>query len=215
MAVTQSPAQAEDTQRPSPARGTIVFGAMLIVVGMAWLLERLDVVDIDPSMILPSLLAVIGIALLIGAWDGEHSALVVLGVIAAILTVIAAVTPFGSLNGGIGDRQHTPRSAAELSTEYTLAIGQLNLDLTELATADLGRQHVTVRVGAGEATITVPPALGLAIDASVGAGDVILFDTKWSGLNVDRSYRSPGYVVETNSIVLDIEVMAGQVEVTR
>lgn len=206
---------AEDRASPDrqPSLGTVVFGGLLVFVGIAWLLDRLDLIDVDAALLLPGMLMAIGIALVVGAWDGEHSGLVVLGVFVALFTILAATAPISSFDGGIGDRSYAPASAATLEAEYELGIGQMDVDLTRLG--PIGRETVSVHVGFGEIVVTVPREIPVMIDARVGAGEVVIFGSTWSGLDVDRTFVDERYVGASSAISLTMEALAGKVEVRR
>lgn len=49
-----------------PDRGSIVFGVFFIVVGVAFLLDRLDVWTIEARYLPPVLLIALGLAVLLG-----------------------------------------------------------------------------------------------------------------------------------------------------
>ncbi len=211
MTMTEFPSETSAAGHRSP--GTAVLGILLMGLGVGWLLQRLDIIDLDATLFLPVLLAAIGVALIAGAWDGEHAGLVVFGVVIAIITGLAAVAPSGSFAGGVGERAYAPVAAVDLEAEYHLGLGQLDLDLTALE--NIGRREVAVRVGAGETRIVVPAGMAVSIDAQVGAGEVILFGQQWSGLDVHERYVSTDYATQPDALRLDVEVAAGKVEVTR
>jgi hypothetical protein len=48
-------------------RGSLAAGLVFVIIGIAFLLEALDVWDIEPEVLWPSVLIAIGAALLIGA----------------------------------------------------------------------------------------------------------------------------------------------------
>lgn len=50
-----------------PDRGAIVFGLFFVVVGVAFLLDRLDVWTIEARYLPPVLLIALGVAVLLGA----------------------------------------------------------------------------------------------------------------------------------------------------
>ena len=75
MSTTDTLERPETTQAPAPQRGrygAIVTGALLMVVGGLWLLDVTDVIDLEAAMVLPVALGVIGLALIIGSFDGPH-----------------------------------------------------------------------------------------------------------------------------------------------
>ena len=110
--------------------------------------------------------------------------------------------------GPIGERDFTPVSAQQLPDEYKLAIGELDVDLTQLALPE-GTTRVTVEVGIGEAHVLVPHGVGLHVTGHAGAGDVRLPGGQSDGTDVDREET----IVVPGRPVLDLEVRVGLGEV--
>jgi len=192
---------------PDPSRN------LLVVIGALWLLHAVDLIELEAAVVLPAVLAVVGIALIIGSFGGSHSGLVVFGAFLTVAVVAAAVTPLDSWRGGVGDRRHQVNTEAELAPEYRLGIGDLRLDLRDL---DLtSPRAVTASVGAGTIRIVLPRDLAVTIDASVGAGEIDLLGERSEGLAVTRTFESPGFTESEVTLSLTIDVSAGEIEVTR
>ncbi len=137
-------------ERPSYSRsiGTIVLGLILVLIGLAWILEVSDVINLSLGVILPSALILVGVALVGASLSGSHGGLITVGILLTlVLTVSAAVNV--PINGGAGDRSFTPTQVTSLSDGYQLMAGNLKLDLTEM---DLpaGETTVTAKVGIGQ-----------------------------------------------------------------
>lgn len=58
---------------PRPNRATFVAGIFFIVAGLAFLLERLDVWELEIRTLAPALLIALGFAVLLGGKGGERS----------------------------------------------------------------------------------------------------------------------------------------------
>jgi predicted membrane protein len=198
---------------PTRAYGSVVMGAILVIVGGLWLLDAVDVISLRAAVVLPAVLAVVGIALIVGAFDGPHSGLVVLGMFLSIAVVLAAVTPQGFISGGVGDRRYTVTDEAQLETEYRLGAGNLRLDLRGLEVT--GPRTVQVSVTTGEMRIELPEGLPVDIRASVGAGKVDLLGATSDGLSVTRNFTSPDFDAGAAGLTLDLQVTAGEIEVRR
>lgn len=203
---------------PEPARrrrdyGALVVGAILVVFGALWLLDLAGVISLRAAVILPSVLAVLGIALMAGAWDGPHSGLVVFGVFLTVAVVAAAVAPPNAFRGGIGQRSFVVSDQGELEDRYDVGVGDLRLDLRGLTLTESAAVDVTV--GAGEIHLLLPADVEVAIDASVGAGDIDLMGTRADGISVTRSYVSDGFDEAGAALTLDLDVAAGEIEVRR
>ena len=195
------------------AFGPIVGGVLLLAVGLVWRLDALDVVEVEPSIVLPGLLTVLGAALIAGSFTGRHSGLVGLGVFLTILVVLAAAFPGNPFRGGIGGRHHRVTSQSELQASYGVGLGELTLDLSELelpAAAD-----VDINVGAGEVTVILPPDLPVRVEAAAGAGEIDVLGERADGVNVARDFTSPDFGAGGPTLTLDIGVSAGQIEVRR
>lgn len=193
--------------------GSIVLGLVLVAAGILWLLDALDVFDLRAALVLPILLALVGLALVIGSFDGPHSGLVVFGVFLTVAVVLAAVFPPNAFTGGIGERTYRVTSQENLDPSYNVGMGTLTLDLSALTLTE--STSVDVTVGAGELLIRLPADVPVAIEASTGAGEVDLLGEQTDGLSVNREYQSPDYDTAEISLTLDLNVAAGEIEVTR
>ena len=193
--------------------GSIVLGVVLVAAGILWLLDALDVFDLRAALVLPILLALVGLALVIGSFDGPHSGLVVFGVFLTVAVVLTAVFPPNAFAGGIGERTYRVASQGDLDASYNVGMGTLSLDLSDLTLTE--STSVDITVGAGEMRVRLPADVAVAIDASAGAGEVNLLGEQADGLSVNREYRSPDYDTAEVTLTLDLNVAAGEIEVTR
>lgn len=201
---------AHPPQRPHISLGTVTLGVLLLAAGVLGILDRADVIDIRPALLLPMALSVVGLALMVGAWEGEHGGLIVLGVFLAIFTLLAALTPVTEFSAGVGERTFRPATVSVLEPDYELGIGQLRLDLTRIDfTADA---VVDARVGVGELIVIVPDDVVVEVAAESTAGEVELFGTHWDGVGVEQT-RSSGDGAHT--LTLNLDVGLGRVEVRR
>lgn len=215
-ALDTRPATDDRATEPAGRRsdyGSIVLGAVLVVAGGLWLLDAVDVVELRAAVILPSILAIVGLALIFGASTGPHSGLVVFGVFLTIAVIATAVTPRDAFRGGIGERSFRVGQQTALEPSYNVGVGDLTLDLGDLALTESERVDVTV--GAGEMRVQVPADIPVRIDAAVGAGEIVLFDESTDGLSVTRTYVSPGFENADVTLTLDLDVATGKIEVTR
>lgn len=213
-AIDERPATSDSTPTPrNRPYGSIVLGLVLVAAGALWLLDALDVFEVRAALVLPILLGVVGLALVVGSFDGPHSGLVVFGVFLTVAVVLAAVFPPNAFAGGIGERNYRITSQEELEPAYNVGMGAINLDLTDLSLTE--STSVDITVGAGEMLIRLPADVAVAIDASAGAGDVTLLGEQADGISVSRVYESPDYDTAEITLTLDLNVAAGEIEVTR
>ncbi len=208
-----------EVQQPVPIKtakrhyAAIVTGGLLVVVGILWLLDAIDAVDLQPKILLPSILAVVGIALIVGAFDGPHPGLIVAGVLLTLGSIAVAAAPEGVFIGGIGERNVQVGAQSELEATYGVSLGELNLDMSELDLASSEEVHVSV--GAGDLTVILPPDVPVLIEASVGAGEIDLLGDRGEGLSVAKSYASDDFETADVTLTLDLSVAAGNIEVDR
>lgn len=216
MAVDTRPQPVVTETPPKPPRPNYaawVVGGLMVVFGILWLLDIAGVLTLRASLVLPTILAVVGVALILGARDGPHTGLVVVGVFLTLAVIAIATTPPEAFSGGVGERSFVVRAPDELAARYELGVGDLRLDLRDLTLAESA--EVEVAVGAGEMVVVVPDDIPVSVDASVGAGEIELFGEAVDGLSVVKSYVSPGFDEADVTLTLDLDVAAGRIEVRR
>jgi hypothetical protein len=137
-------------------------------------------------------LAVVAVALLVGAWFGRSRLLIVLGVLLTV--VLAATTSIADLTGhsrSIGSRLWTASTLAEVQPSYNLGMGNASLDLREVDFAGGGR-NIHAHVGIGRLVVRVPQNVDVTVAARTGTGDMMLFGQESNGTSVERTVRDVG-----------------------
>ena len=200
------------TDRHAPAAATVLVGTLLVLVGIAWLLDAAGVV-VPWRAILPASLIAVGLACVAGAFRGRQHALMVVGV--ALLVVlslgVAADWDLDLPLSGVGDRSERPVSPAELR-DYQLGVGNFELDLRQLQ-LPAGTTSVRARVGVGELVVEVPQGVSVQVLASSGLGEVQVFGEQDGGIasRIDTGSEQGG----DRRLELDARVGLGQVRVNR
>jgi Cell wall-active antibiotics response 4TMS YvqF len=199
--------------RHGPAAATVLVGALLVLVGIAWLLDAAGV-EVPWRAVLPAALIAVGLACVAGAFRGRQHALMVVGVaLMAVLSVAVAAdwdldVP---LAGGVGDRTERPVSPAEL-TEYELGVGNLVVDLRQLQVPP-GTTVVEARVGIGELDVELPDGVSVQVEATSGLGEVQVLGQEEGGFG--SRVETTSEVVPDRRLRLDLRVGLGQVRVER
>lgn len=203
------PRAPEPPPAPGLPTGRLVLGALLVVLGVLWLLDAIGV-GVGWQVMLPAALTVVGVALLATARRPPHGGLVAAGIVLSILVVASSLVPAVTPFAGIGDRVERPSSVAELDAGYSLAMGTLTVDLRGI---DLprGGAEVSASVGMGELVVRLPEGIGAEVRASAGAGEVTILGQSNSGVGVSVTEEVPG----SPAVVLDVSVGMGSVEVRR
>jgi hypothetical protein len=115
------------------------------------------------------------------------------------------------LDGGVGDRDYRPASAAEMRDTYQLGMGELVVDLrqTDLPAGDV---PVKIDLGIGEARLIVPDDVCVATDARVGIGEARTFDRHNDGVDVDVN-ELPDASGDTTRLLVKADVGIGSVRI--
>ena len=165
-------------------------------------------------LVIASLLTTLGALVILWAARHERGSRRVLKVIAAVTSLLsvavatAAIVAFSwfdvSLSDGIGDRTYAPATAADTKPSYSLGVGNLRLDLSQLSAPARIKAHV----GVGELKVVVPRDAAVTVDAKAKAGDVYVFNHHDDGTNA---------AVQTGrgALVVDAKVGAGRIDVVR
>jgi phage shock protein PspC (stress-responsive transcriptional regulator) len=209
-------------ERPSSLLGRLAFGLALVTVGVLWILEISDVIDLGVGRILAAALLVLGVGLLVGAFVGRARWLILPAALLTPVVLLASVlspmtwADVDLRTDGVGERVERPASVAEAEAGYQLGAGSLRLDLTGVELDDLeaaGTTRVTVQIGAGEVLVDVPDDVNVTATARAGAGEVALFGTEGSGLGVTRNEALATLGDDAPTIELDVQVGFGTVDV--
>jgi Cell wall-active antibiotics response 4TMS YvqF len=196
-----------------PATATVLVGALLVLVGIGWLLDAAGV-EVPWRALLPAALIAVGLACVAGAFRGRQHALMVVGVALTVVLSVAVAAdwdldvPFAA---GVGDRTERPTTPADLAT-YELGVGNLTVDLRQLR-VPAGITPVEARVGVGELVVELPEGVSVEVTATSGLGEVQALDQQEGGFAswIDTISEAGG----GRRLALDLRVGLGQVRVER
>ncbi|HLA93790.1 MAG TPA: LiaF domain-containing protein [Actinomycetota bacterium] len=200
--------------RPSPRMGRLLGGVLLVLLGAAWLLESLDVVQVPWDVLLPGGLIAIGVILVVNSPTGaSHRGMIALGIVLTVLLSMGTVIAL-PVGGGIGERTERPTTADQAAERFELGIGQFTMDLRELPVPAAGTEPVLVRarLGIGELVVIVPEGVAVRVEAKAGLGTVKVFDKDEGGLDVDLVSEPAG---AAPALDLRLSVGIGEVSVQR
>jgi hypothetical protein len=183
--------------------GRVAVGALIVVVGVGWLLDGFEVSV--PWRALPATgLIVVGVIIAVAGRVRGWSA--VLGALLLAAALIAAL-PVRGYTGPVGERAVAP-GPGDWPVEQNIGVGSLRVDLTGRELPVGGR--VEVRVGVGDLRVVVPSGIPVRIDAVVELGDI-----KVDGVSVDNGFdaRWGQDVADPRPIQLMAWVGVGSLEV--
>lgn len=221
-----SEAPESSTPKPSPGKSKasslitpIVFSLILISTGVGLALHLTDVVEVQLSFMAGVWLLLIAAGLLVSAFRGRAPGLIAFGVLGS-LALMGAVVADPIIDDGSGERDYVVQSLVELSDEYRLGVGDLNVDLSALDLEGTVRE-IDIELSIGKLVVILPPgpALDLTIENDIGQ---ISFDDRSEGLH-ERPDDNSGIRNEITVsdeegdglLIIRVQNNIGDVEVTR
>ena len=191
-----------------------VLGALLAAAGLFGLLAVLGVYDVDIAVALAAGVAIVGVAIAVGAaTQWRVGGLVFLGLALLASFGIAASTPV-SISAGVGEKDERPLAVTALDPSYELGVGDLNLDLSAVLLPS-GTTSVDASVGVGQVVLTVPEDVALEIDAQAGIGEVNILGERDDGVNAHATRTVPGPTPDAPLLDVELDVGIGNIEVRR
>jgi phage shock protein PspC (stress-responsive transcriptional regulator) len=193
--------------------GALLLGLLLVLVGVAWLLETTDAVDVDWSVALAIALIGLGALLVLTLGSVARGLLISLGV---LLTVALAVVSLVNINfeSSFGQRTEQPATVADLQREYSHAFGSMTLDLRNLDLPD-GTTHVRASTSFGSLEVLLPDGVPVRIDAETTFGNIDALGNEASGARADRVLTDEAYATAGRRLELEVDASFGSVEVRR
>jgi phage shock protein PspC (stress-responsive transcriptional regulator) len=216
-ATAEAPTQplAPPTPKPKPPSLLVpVLGLLLAAAGLLAFLSAVGV-DIRWDLALAVAATSVGVAVVAGAFLRRRTGgLVVIGLtLAGLALAVSAIDV--RLEGPVGDRMYQPAAAEDVSRSYELAIGELDLDLSNTA-LEPGDTSVDANVGIGDLTVVVPQGVAVDVEATASAGSVSVFGREESGVDSElRASGGGGPAHPDERLVIDAHVGLGSVTVVR
>jgi phage shock protein PspC (stress-responsive transcriptional regulator) len=197
--------------RESSYLGRITIGVVLIGLGVLAILDNIPGIPIEPQPRHYVALAVtiLGVGLIVGGFVGRARWLIIP---AAILIPTLLFSPAFEYewNSDNFDRSYSPDTFDELESGYTLEVGSLVIDLTDLPW-DGEEIDLAATVDAGNIEILLPPGVGLEGEANVDVGSVHAFGRESAGLGgPGLTFDNPGPL---GTVILDAEVDLGNIDI--
>jgi phage shock protein PspC (stress-responsive transcriptional regulator) len=198
---------------PSRMAGRIALAGL---VGVAILGAAVGVgllAALGGGVVIAILAVVTGLALIGTAFVGGARWLIVPAL--ALVLPLGIVSAAGiKLDGGVGDRDYRPASAADVHDQYKLGIGSLIVDLRDLNLPADQTTNLNVRVGMGEAVVYVPSDACVTSDIQVGVGGSDVLDHDNHGVDVSYASAAPAPTGRP-SVHVDADIGIGTLEVVR
>ena len=193
--------------------GRLTIGFVLLGLGILALLDNLPGVALEPEPRHYMALAVLilGLGLLVGAVVGRARWLILVGVIMVPTMLFSPVFEY-EWNSDDFERSETPETFAEVEDEYSLDVGNLFIDLTELPWTGQTIE-LEISVDAGNVELRLPEGVGLTGSAEVSVGRVAGPGRESSGLgNPALEFNNPG---PRGTVDIDARVDIGNIDISR
>ena len=197
---------------PPSVLGRITVAAALILGGMVALAHNVFSLDISIDQYAALGVAVVGAGLVFGARVGRARGLIALGVALVLTMATFANLPDLRLLDGIGQQSFRPTTAADLDEPFTLGMGQLTIDLTDLELEPGDEVTVEGALGMGEMVVDVPGGTGIELAATSSLGSVSGLGRRSDGTQA-RITESRAGPEGSPTIVLDLTTGMGEIEV--
>jgi len=200
--------------------GPLTTGVILVVLGAAWLLDQVGIVDVGVVDVLALVLLVTGLGLLVGTWWGRSRGLILLGVLLAVLLSAAGAVQTTAQNaralssGGVGQRTWAPGEADDVQPSYELGVGQATLDLSETAFDD-DELEVRAATGMGKLTVVVPQDVDVTVDGTIHLGRMELLGVPTSTIGTASQSVTDTVDQPQADLSLEVEMGMGKMVVQR
>ncbi|MGA8256412.1 MAG: PspC domain-containing protein [Nocardioides sp.] len=201
-------------EAPAPQQrrgGPVLFWYVLLLIaigcGVLGMIE-LAGADIADGAYPALALATCGVMLTVGAFWGRAGGIIALGLVSALAT--AGATVMHDVETGHIDAR--PVTASAVEDEYTLGMGEIELDLTRIADLDnLDGRTIEIDLGLGRIAVIVPQGIDVRVEGGLDIGHREVFgdDQGREGTNtVDGGPQAP--VLE-----LEVELGIGEIQIDR
>jgi phage shock protein PspC (stress-responsive transcriptional regulator) len=167
--VPRSPVQAPPPARPRSHLFGLTMAIIALTEAALWIVDASTSADVHPSVYPGAALAITAVALLVSAWWGRARGLIAIGLVAGVLTGVAAFAG----PGPYGDRSATPHQASGLQPSYRMGIGRFTLGLEHVADIEaLNGRTVTINQRIGQLRVVIPSSVAAVVDATVDHGSI-------------------------------------------
>lgn len=197
---------------PGISPGTVLFGLILLSLGLLWLLDIANVIDITWTFVSAVMLILVGIALILGAREGSHGGLVFLGVVLTLVVLIGSLVTWPGVSGAVGERSVRPATIENVDETYSWGIGSQTVDLRDVE-FPAGETTIQIQQGIGEIVVRLPEDTGYRVEWSGGVGNAVVFDREQSGFGLGGTQTSDGFDQQDSRVVLDIQLGIGAIAV--
>lgn len=206
--------------------GRIVWGILLIVIGLLMLLDTMDIMDFGSTMrqFWPVILILFGVLLMLrrgrtrqgspGQETPPATASAAGGTprpVADGETAIDADQVFSS--GVFGDQRLVVRSHAFRGGSVSAVFGDIHVDLSACEVSE-GSHTLKLSGVFGDVKVRLPRNVPVRVSANTLFGDVSVNEQKRTGVSPSLLHEEPSYAKASRKLWIDAAQVFGDVEVT-
>jgi predicted membrane protein len=186
----------------------VFWGIILIIFGVLFLLDNMDVIDFAEAIrtYWPVLLILWGLSILLKKRELQAPHVFRDVKQQATGELFHESSVFGDVVVSIDSQNF---KGGSVSTVF----GGIHIDLTRAAIAE-GEHWMRIHGVFGDVTVILPKHLACSLATNVLFGDIEAFDQKRSGFSTDLQYVSPHYDTATNRLRITISQVFGTVRIS-
>jgi phage shock protein PspC (stress-responsive transcriptional regulator) len=203
----------QQTPRPRDTRlFPVALGLLFAALGAIAVLDVTDALTVDWRIVFGAMVIVTGSLVAVGATTGRSVGALITLTIALLGALVLALAIRVPLFAGIGTRTAHPIAASSVGSTYELGIGDLTVNLADVAFPRGETTRVKATLGIGDLEIRVPRGVNVVVDSEVNAGDSHVLGHVRKGTAVhDRVIENAGS--GRGTLFIDARVGVGDLEV--
>lgn len=193
--------------------GRLTIGFMLLGVGILAVFDNIESIPIEaePRHYLALAVTILGLGLIVGAFAGRARWLILVGVVLVPTLLFSPVFEYDWTSETF-DRSARPTTFAEIEDVYSVDVGNLQIDLTDLPW-DGETVELVATVDAGNIELHIPDDVGIVGEASVDIGRVGAGERSSAGIgNPQLNFDEEG---TAGTVILDATVDIGNIDIFR
>ncbi len=186
----------------------LFWGFLLVGLGVVFLLDKLDVMDVGEffSTFWPLILIGIGLKLVLNRNTGESAKSS-----KKTLTLTEQTVKYSKVFGDV--KLHVDNQDFN-GGSISVMLGEIDLDLAKSSIKE-GEKNLSLSGVIGEISVILPKTLKVTVKANVTIGDIKILDTTDDGFFITRTYQSEGYETAKKKLYISVSQVIGDIEIRR